>query len=276
MTTARPPAVAGAFYPGAAAALRREVDGLLAAAAVAHGPGRVCPKMLIAPHAGYVYSGAVAARAYAELMPFAAAIRRVVLVGPAHRLACRGLAAPLTDAFETPLGSVAVDRNALDALRDLPQVILNDRVHAAEHALEVQLPFLQAVLRDFALVPLAVGEATPAEVAQVLYRLWGGPETLIVISSDLSHYLTDDEARAFDAETVQRVLALQPSLDLHRACGATPLNAALLLARSSGLRPRLLALRNSADAAGDRSRVVGYCAIAFDPPTGVAADAARH
>lgn len=275
MNAVRPPAVAGAFYPGAVGPLRQEVGRLLARAAAPGRTGGPCPKLLVVPHAGYVYSGPVAAQAFALLVPFRDRIRRVILLGPAHRVACRGLAAPLSDAFETPLGAVAVDRQALDALGDLPQVIFSDRVHAAEHALEVQLPFLQSVLSAFTLVPLAVGEATAQQVAAVLDRLWGGADTLIVISTDLSHYLPYQAAQALDAETVQRVLAMQPTIDHERACGATPLNGALLLARARGLRPRLLALLNSGDTAGDRARVVGYGAIAFDPP-GAVDDAIRH
>ena len=184
----RPAAVAGLFYPGNAATLRAQIAGLLGAANTA--ARELAPKILLAPHAGYVYSGAVAAAAYATLGAAARErIRRVVLLGPSHRVALRGLAAPTVDAFETPLGRIAIDRAALEKLADLPQVAARDDAHASEHALEVQLPFLQAVLADFRLVPLVVGRATPEEVAEVIARLWGGEETLIVISSDLSHYL---------------------------------------------------------------------------------------
>jgi AmmeMemoRadiSam system protein A/AmmeMemoRadiSam system protein B len=217
----------------------------------------------------------VAALAYAPLQRWRGRIRRVVLLGPVHRVAVRGLAAPTVEAFESPLGRVPLDRIALESLRDLPQVGWSDLPHDHEHSLEVQLPFLQAVLGNgFALVPLAVGQAGPLQVAQVLERLWGGEETLIVISSDLSHYLPYAQAQARDQATVQRILQFATDLRGEEACGAAPLNGALLVARRHNLVPRLLGLRNSADAAGmvraDRNRVVGYGAIAFDPPQAAA------
>lgn len=262
-TTTRPAAVAGMFYPDDPAALRAELRDALAAAHPA--PSAVAPKMLLVPHAGYVYSGPVAAQAYAALAPWASRVRRVVLLGPTHRVAVRGLAVPSVARFATPLGDVPLDRAALAALADLPQVVASDAAHAREHSLEVQLPFLQAVLHDFSLVPLAVGDASPGEVAAVLARLWGGDETLIVVSSDLSHYLPYARAQATDRTTVERILHFATDLEPDEACGARPLAGALLLARERGLRPRLLDLRNSGDTAGDRSRVVGYCAIAFEP-----------
>jgi len=180
-------------------------------------------------------------------------------------VAVRGLAAPGVAAFDTPLGRIELDTAALAQLADLPQVTRSDAAHAHEHSLEVQLPFLQRALGAFTLLPLAVGDASAAEVAQVLDRVWGGDETLVVISTDLSHYLPYAEARARDRATVERILRLDPALEHDEACGATPLAGALLAARSHGLVPRLLDLRNSGDTAGDRSRVVGYCAIAFEP-----------
>jgi AmmeMemoRadiSam system protein B/AmmeMemoRadiSam system protein A len=222
--------------------------------------------MLLVPHAGFMYSGPVAAHAYALLAGQRGRIRRVVLLGPTHRVALRGIAAPTVDAFETPLGRVTLDRQAIVDLFDLPQVLAHDGAHESEHSLEVQLPFLQALLgSDFTLAPLAVGQVPPRAVAEVIERLWGGDETLIVISSDLSHYLPYAEAQAADHATVQRVLQLDPALGHEQACGATPLAAALTVARAHGLVPRLLDLRNSGDTAGDRSRVVGYCAVAFEP-----------
>jgi AmmeMemoRadiSam system protein B/AmmeMemoRadiSam system protein A len=272
MTAIRPAAVAGTFYPADPPALRQALAGHLASAPAAAAGDRP-PKLIVVPHAGYVYSGDVAALAYAPLARWRGRITRVVLLGPVHRVPVRGLAAPTVDAFETPLGRVPLDRAALAALDDLPQMVRTDRPHAQEHSLEVQLPFLQAVLGDgFTLVPLAVGDASPAQVAEVLERLWGGDETLIVISSDLSHYLSYDAAKARDAATVQRVLQFATDLEAHEACGAAPLNGALHAARRHGLVPRLLGLRNSADAAAlarpDRSRVVGYGAIAFDRVSG--------
>jgi hypothetical protein len=259
----RPAAVAGMFYPASTAELGRQVDELLAAAA-----GRErepAPKALIAPHAGYVYSGPIAASAYAQLRARRGRIRRVVLLGPAHRVPVRGLALPGVERFATPLGEVGIDAEAVASLRDLPQVVASPRAHAAEHSLEVHLPFLQRVLGEFSLLPLVVGEATAEEVAEVLGRLWGGDETLIVVSSDLSHYLPYDTARRIDRDTVDHLLSLDVELDHERACGATPISGLLLAARRRGLEAELLDLRNSGDTAGDRRRVVGYAAIAFRP-----------
>jgi AmmeMemoRadiSam system protein B/AmmeMemoRadiSam system protein A len=261
----RPPAVAGLFYPARDDELRQQVDDLLHGAGVpAQAP---VPKALIAPHAGYVYSGPVAATAYARLAPAAGRIRRVVLLGPVHRVAVRGLALPGVARCSTPLGEIAIDAALADAIRDLPQVLESPRAHAPEHSLEVQLPFLQRALGRFTLLPLAVGDATAGEVAQVLDRVWGGDETLIVVSSDLSHYLPYDAARAADRASVDTMLALDARLDHQQACGATPVNGLLLAARRRGLRIELLDLRNSGDTAGDRSRVVGYAALAlYEPP----------
>jgi len=210
----------------------------------------------------------VAAHAYARLGPARSRIARVVLLGPVHRVPVRGLAAPTVSAFETPLGRVPLDRGALETLRALPQVAFDDRPHAMEHSLEVQLPFLQTVLGAFALVPLAVGDASPGEVAEVLDALWGGDETLVVISTDLSHHLAYRDAQARDAATIARLLACDPTIGPDEACGAAPLDGALVVARRRGLAPTLLDLRNSGDTAGDRRRVVGYGAVAFDPPRG--------
>jgi AmmeMemoRadiSam system protein B len=263
MSAVRRPAVAGVFYPAEADELRSEVSWLVAAASGGTTPRR--PKLLIVPHAGYIYSGSVAARAYALLARWRDRIERVVLLGPAHRVAPRALAAPQAAAFDTPLGRVAIDADALQALEELTQVEHDDLPHAAEHSLEVQLPFLQAVLgARFRLVPLVVGDAAAHEVAQVLERLWGGDETLIVVSSDLSHYLRYEQARAIDAATVARIVALDAALQPHEACGAFAINGALLAARAHRLAPRLLDLRNSGDTAGDRRRVVGYASLAFE------------
>jgi MEMO1 family protein len=265
----RPAAVAGSFYPAAPDALRANVRQFLAAAP------RVTtarPKILVVPHAGYVYSGATAASGYAALAPWAESIRRVVLIGPSHRVAIRGIAVPTVLRFATPLGSVELDHDSIDALRALPQVVQSDRAHSAEHALEVQLPFLQQVLATFTLVPLAVGDATVEEVGDVLECAWGGEETLVVISSDLSHYLPYEDAREVDRATLRQVLELGPPLAHLQACGATPLNAAMLVARRHGLAPRLIAACNSGDTAGDRERVVGYATLAFSAR--VAADEA--
>ena len=259
----RPAAVAGQFYAGDPRTLA-DVDHLLALRCRREAPA---PKMLVVPHAGYVYSGPVAAQAYALLAPWREQIRRVVLLGPTHRVAIRGPALTDASAFDTPLGRVELDPEAPSQLRGLSQVQVNAEAHAREHSLEVQLPFLQRTLGTFTLVPLAVGEASAAQVAQVLERLWGGDETLVVISTDLSHYLSYAQARTRDRATVERILQLDPALDHAQACGATPLGGALLAARAHGLVPRLLDLRNSGDTAGDRARVVGYCAMAFEART---------
>jgi AmmeMemoRadiSam system protein B len=262
----RPPAVAGSFYPADPATLRGAVDRLLAGVDVRSGAAPnppPAPKALIVPHAGYVYSGPIAAAAYARLRGVATAIRRVILVGPAHRVLLRGLALPGARQFATPLGVVAVDAEAAAIARRLPHVVESPLAHAEEHSLEVQLPFLQRVLPDFTLLPLVVGDATGAMVAAVLDALWGGPETLLVISSDLSHYHPYGEAQALDRTTAGRILAFAPDLDHEQACGATPVNGLLLAARRRGMQAELLDLRNSGDTAGDRGRVVGYAAFGF-------------
>jgi len=263
MHSIRQPAVAGIFYPGQAAVLSRTVRALLSVAAPADGPEAAAPKALIVPHAGYEYSGATAALAYARLEPLRSVIHRVVLLGPVHRVPVNGLVLPGADTFVTPLGQIEVDQDAIGGLKRLRQVGVSPAAHALEHSLEVQLPFLQTVLEDFKLVPLAVGDATPAEVAQVLEALWGGPETLIVVSSDLSHFLPYHAAQAVDQDTVQRILTLSGSLTHAQACGGTPVNGLMLAALQHHLRPHLLGQCNSGDTAGDKNRVVGYAAIAF-------------
>ena len=257
----RQPAVAGTFYPADAAILRQTVKQLLAPSVAPF--ETVPPKALIVPHAGYVYSGPVAGHAYAQLVAHAATIRRVILLGPTHRVPVRGIALPDADAFATPLGEVPIDQDAIRRLARISQVVVYDAAHAFEHSLEVQLPFLQSVLHDFTLVPLAVGDATATEVAGVLEVLWGGPETLIVISSDLSHYLPYDVARQVDDETVGRMLCGRQLNSFEQACGALPINGLLLAAGRHKLTPKLVSQCNSGDTAGDRRRVVGYAAIEF-------------
>ena len=262
MSDVRRAAVAGMFYPEAPTALAADVRAHLARAAhpIAH---VTAPKAVIVPHAGYIYSGAIAAFAYARLTASHALIRRVVLLGPAHRVALRGLALPSARAFATPLGTVDVEREAAAVALTLGQVCESDAAHAFEHSLEVQLPFLQTILGEFAIVPFVVGDATSEEVAAVIELLWGGPETLIVVSSDLSHYHRYAEARTIDRATADAILALSEALNHEQACGATPINGLNLAARRHGLRPELLDLRNSGDTAGDKSRVVGYASLAF-------------
>lgn len=260
-TTIRPPAVAGMFYPANAAALHAELASLLPATSA---QPQVQPKALLVPHAGYIYSGSTAGAAYACLTPWRQTIRRVVLLGPCHRVPVRGMALSSADAFATPLGNVPVVGTA--ALAGLPEVDIGDNAHIPEHSLEVQLPFLQTVLEVFSLIPIVVGDAVPEAVAVVLERLWGGDETLIVVSSDLSHYLPYATAQRIDKLTCDTILGLQAELVPEQACGAHPLNGLLLAARRHHLRPQLLACCNSGDTAGDRERVVGYAAVAFYPP----------
>lgn len=256
----REPAVAGTFYPAEPGALRGAVDGYLAAARLLPPP----PKCLIAPHAGYVYSGPVAGSAYAQIAPLVGQVSRVVLLGPAHRVPVRGLAAPSSQSFRTPLGDVSIDTAAIESLLDLPTVAVLEAAHDAEHSLEVQLPFLQRTLGEFALVPLVVGEAAAEQVAEVLERLWGGQETLIVISSDLSHYYDYATARQLDETTTRAIETLDvEGLSGESACGRVPIRGALLAARRRGLAVRTLDLRSSGDTAGPRDQVVGYGAYAI-------------
>lgn len=268
MGAVRRPAVAGMFYPGEPKALAAELDDLLGG--VPHlAPRLGYPKALVVPHAGYIYSGEIAARAYDELAPARGIVSRVVLLGPVHRVPVRGLAAPGAAAFATPLGNVPVDREALRAVQDLPQVVTSEAAHALEHSLEVQLPFLQKVLGAFALVPFAVGTASVQEVAAVLERLWGGAETLIVVSTDLSHYHPYDEARRIDGATLERVRGYATDIDHDEACGATPLNGLLSVAKKRRMSVRLLAACNSGDTAGGKGQVVGYGAFALHEGEGV-------
>ncbi|HMW18395.1 MAG TPA: AmmeMemoRadiSam system protein B [Accumulibacter sp.] len=257
----RPAAVAGMFYPDAAEILARDLRAFLARSSGARSPRP--PKAVIVPHAGYIYSGATAAAVYASLAGACDVIRRVVLLGPCHRVAIDGLALPSVSGFATPLGVVPLDQAALTMLRALPQVTVSDAAHALEHSLEVQLPFLQTVLAPFTLVPLAVGRATPIQVAEVIDTLWGGEETLIVVSSDLSHYLSYAESQKIDQLTAEQILTLRPHIEHQQACGATPVNGLLLAAAKHRLQPRLVALCNSGDTAGDKRRVVGYGAFTF-------------
>ncbi|MHB8347163.1 MAG: AmmeMemoRadiSam system protein B [Acidiferrobacterales bacterium] len=264
MSGIRPAAVSGSFYPGEQGALVRMVDHLLSQAAGTVG-GEAWPKAIIAPHAGYAYSGDTAAHAYAHMRERSAGIRRVVLLGPAHRVAVRGLALPAAECFATPLGTIDVDQDAVSAIRHLPHVVVSEAAHAREHSLEVQLPFLQRTLKTFRILPLAVGDTSPSAVAEVIEILWGGPETLIVISTDLSHYLPYDTARETDSRTVESILALDGApIGDAEACGSPPVRGLILAAGAHRLRPQLLDLCNSGDTAGNRSAVVGYAAVAFE------------
>jgi hypothetical protein len=263
MQTVRPAAVAGAFYPADKHQLQAVVRQFLAQA---EGGGGL-PKAIIAPHAGYIYSGPIAASAYARLRQGRGRIRRVVLLGPAHRVGFRGLAVSAAQAFATPLGQVPVDREACDALAALPFVHTLDQAHAQEHSLEVHLPFLQEVLGAFSLVPLVVGDAAPEEVCAVLEALWGGEETLIVISSDLSHYHDYATARRMDAATSRAIESLRrEDIGYHDACGRLPISGLLIAAKRRGLSAKTVDLRNSGDTAGSKDQVVGYGAYVFESP----------
>ncbi|MEX0701699.1 MAG: AmmeMemoRadiSam system protein B [Planctomycetales bacterium] len=265
MSATRMPAAAGRFYPDDPAALSRVVRGLLDAAAMHQPPESSPPKAIVVPHAGYAFSGPIAASAYARLLPFRRAIRRVVLLGPAHFVNLEGLAASAAAEFETPLGQVLVDLEAIEDVLRLPQVCVADGAHSREHSLEVHLPFLQSVLSDFRIVPLVAGRAAPEAVAQVIERLWGGPETLFVVSTDLSHYHDYETAVRLDRETSRAVEELRAA-DLRgdRACGYVPLGGLLTVARAHGLRVRTVDLRNSGDTAGPRDQVVGYGAYVVE------------
>jgi AmmeMemoRadiSam system protein B len=256
----RDPYVAGYFYPGQEDDLGRTVRSLLREAPRIEGPA---PKALIVPHAGYVYSGPVAATAYACLQAHHRRYSRVVLLGPCHRIPARGLATSGCDAFRTPLGDVPLDKAAIAQLENAG-VASFEAMHNFEHSLEVQLPFLQAVLDDFAIVPIVAGDAPPDAVAGVLDILWGGPETLIVVSSDLSHYLPFEEARSVDAATCSAIERFEVRHIRHsNACGATGVSGLLIAARRHGLGVKTVDLRNSGDTGGDKASVVGYGAWVF-------------
>jgi AmmeMemoRadiSam system protein B len=261
MLNVRQPAVAGMFYPGEPEVLREQVDAYLRQADTGH----PAPKAIVAPHAGYIYSGPIAASAYAPLKALAGRIERVVLLGPAHRVYVRGLAASSAQYFDTPLGRIPLDRKAIDeVVTAFSFVEIFDQAHAPEHSLEVHLPFLQETVGSFNLAPFVVGDAAPEEVSQVLETLWGGDETLIVISSDLSHYHDYDTAARLDQAAARAIEHLDPShLSQEQACGRIPVCGLLEAARRHGLRAETVDLRNSGDTAGPRDQVVGYGAWLF-------------
>lgn len=263
MNHIREAAVAGRFYPARAAQLQQTVTDFLAEEA---GGEATLPKAIIAPHAGYIYSGSIAASAYKWLVAAQAeaVIERVVLLGPSHFVPFRGLALSTADAFATPLGDISLDKTAAVRLVSLPQVIEMDAAHRQEHSLEVHLPFLQSTLGTFWLLPLTVGEASPDEVAAVLDAVWGGPETLIVVSSDLSHYRPYPAAKKLDQTTAKVIETLQPDkLGREQVCGQVAIQGLLLAAQRHGLTARTVDLRNSGDTAGPKDRVVGYGAWVF-------------
>ena len=261
MSQVRQPAVAGLFYPADKQSLQDDIEQYLEQANY----GRdIIPKAIVVPHAGYIYSGPIAATAYKQIIPIKDKINRVVLLGPSHRVAFSGLAVPEYDIFKTPLGNIPIDQKGIQLLEDLPQVIASDQAHREEHSLEVQLPFLQEILGDFSLVPLVVGDAERHDVAEVIKKFWGDEHTLIVISTDLSHYHSYNEAKRLDRLTSDAIQNLKPDLiDYDDACGRNGLKGMLTVAEENNLAVDILDLRNSGDTAGDKSRVVGYGAYVF-------------
>lgn len=256
MNTIRQPAVAGTFYPARSGELHEMLETLLAAAPR---DGLPAPKAMIVPHAGYIYSGPVAATGYARLQPVANSVHRVVVMGPSHRVAFHGLAVPDDSIFRTPLGDISLDIDAIQALLALPQVHVDNEAHRLEHSIEVHLPFLQEMLETFTLVPVVVGDATPREVHDVISMLWNGPETLLIMSSDLSHYHDYETATRLDRATSHAIETLAfEKIGYEHACGRNPVSGLLLYARKHGLSVENLDLRNSGDTAGPHDQVVGY------------------
>ena len=257
----RSPAVAGSFYPANPEQLQHVVNQYLNDAKT----DAKAPKAIIAPHAGYIYSAPIAATAYARLASVRDTITRVVLIGPSHRVGFQGLAVSQADTYSTPLGIIPIDTQAIQNLAQFPFVHLIEQAHSHEHSLEVQLPFLQTALNEFKLVPIVAGDATPLQVAQVLAALWGGDETLIVISSDLSHYHDYATAQRLDKATSEAIEHLDyEKLNYESACGRVPVSGLMKLARDNNLKIKTIDLRNSGDTAGDKQRVVGYGAYIID------------
>jgi len=272
MASVRPAAIAGMFYARDARVLALDVDGLMAAARVTTAP---LPKAIIAPHAGYIYSGPVAASIYALIALARARIKRVVLHGPTHRVTVHGMALPGVNAFATPLGHVAIDGDNVKTLMAVPFVGVNAEAHRLEHSLGVQLPLLQTILGGFMLTPLALERARSQQVAEVIDRLLGGDKKLIVVSSDLSHYLPYAEAQTTDRATAQAIVDLHSGIDHQQACGATPVAGLNVVARQRGLGAKLIDLRDSGDTAGDKARVAGYGSFAYYAQQPAAADGSR-
>ena len=260
MNKVRQPAVAGMFYPEKPAVLRRMVEGFLADT----NPSGPVPRAIIAPHAGYVYSGPVAASAYARLKPAAEEIKEVVLFGPSHRVLFSGVALSSAEAYATPLGNVPLNHALAQSVAHLPQVSVLDEAHRPEHSLEVQVPFLQMVLQSFTLLPIVIGDTTPTAVAAVISALWNGPSRIFVISSDLSHYLPYAQAVDIDQTTTAAIENLEAEeIEEDQACGRIGIAAMLLVAREKKLSVETVDLRNSGDTAGPRDQVVGYGSYVF-------------
>lgn len=260
MSTTRPAAVAGTFYPESPSVLRETIQELYDNAADQPAVGKV----IIAPHAGYIYSGPIAASAYAPLLKRRDEIKRVILLGPAHYVGLSGIALPSDNYFETPLGKIEIDREAKDLALNHQDVIEFDQTHQQEHSLETHLPFLQQSLHNFTLLPLVVGNCNPESLAQLICSLWGGKETLIIISTDLSHFKNYDDANACDMNTVQKISALNLNFDHYDACGSGPLKGFILAAGKQNIKPKLIDLRNSGDTSGSKDKVVGYASFICD------------
>lgn len=256
----RPAAVAGQFYQADKTQLKADIERLLAPV---RSSSLTKPRALIVPHAGYIYSGSTAAQAYGTLTKYRNDYRRVILLGPAHRVYLDGMALPSVDAFRTPLGDISLDMKVIEAIRELPGMVVSDEAHRLEHSLEVHLPFLQSVLDDFTLVPIVVGDCSAATVANLIDRLEGLDDTLIVISSDLSHFHDYDAARRIDARTCERILARSHDLMGEEACGAKAINGLMASRLAESLEIELIAACNSGDTAGDRNRVVGYASFSL-------------
>jgi AmmeMemoRadiSam system protein B len=251
----RQPAVAGVFYPVNSVHLHQMINDYLKDVK----SDTEVPKAIIAPHAGYIYSGPVAASVYARMQHADMAIKRVVLLGPSHRVAFRGLAVTSADTFSMPFGNVSVDADAIAKLARYPFVHYLDQAHEYEHSLEVHLPFLQHILKDFTIIPIVTGDASPEEVATVIESLWGGPETLVVISSDLSHYHDYSTAKKLDNTTSHYIETKRSELlSSEAACGKLAISGLLKVARKMALPVHAVDVRNSGDTAGDKKRVVGY------------------
>lgn len=265
MTSIRHAAVAGLFYPGDSTQLQQDVDNLLHTTDFDEvGLPERQPKAIIAPHAGYMYSGSTAARAYHLLEPYAERIKRVVLLGPSHRVGFTGIATCSASYYDTPLGQIPLDTANTEKARQCPGVVCLDQAHLQEHSLEVHLPFLQSILKDFELTPLVVGDCDADITGNVINKLWGGDETLIVISSDLSHFLDYDTANALDKATCKAIETFNgDAIDYEQACGRNPIKGLLAATQAHPLTIKTLGMCNSGDATGDKSRVVGYGAWAF-------------
>lgn len=265
MNEIRQCAVAGSFYPADAVTLREMIEAFIADTDTSPTQGETQPtKAIIAPHAGYLYSGPIAASAYAHIQQQNQRISRVVLLGPSHRVPLTGFATSSARFFATPLGNIPIDRTAIDHINKMPTVTELDQAHALEHSLEVHLPFLQVILPDFQLIPVVVGDATPDAVSQLLAELWGGAETLIVISSDLSHYHRYEIAQLLDKATSMAIESFDiDTIDSQHACGFIPIAGLLKRAKDLKLHVKTIDCRNSADTAGARDQVVGYGAYVF-------------